>query len=68
MSYFDYETVAREAGIPGDKLQQLVKYLTAEEPHDQMLAELHILRACMAIKSGRLSLDAALSEARKLAA
>jgi len=68
MRYFDYEAVALEAGIPADKLEQLVKYFTLEEPHDLMLAELHILRACMAIKNGRLSLDAALNKARKLAA
>jgi hypothetical protein len=68
MRYFDYETVAREAGIPADKMEQLVKILTLEEPHDAMLAELHILRACMAIKNGRLTLDAALNEARTLAA
>jgi hypothetical protein len=68
MHYFDFETMARKAGIPADKLEQLVKYFTQEEPHDLMLAELHILRACMAIQNGRLTLDAALSEARKLAA
>ena len=68
MRYFDYETVAREAGIPTDKLEQLVKLLTLEEPHDPMLAELHILRACMAIKKGRLTLDEALTEVRRLAA
>jgi hypothetical protein len=68
MHYFDYETVAREAGIPADKLDQLVKLLTLEEPHDPMLAELHILRACMTIKNGRLTLDEALDEARTLAA
>jgi hypothetical protein len=68
MRYFDYETVAREAAIPADKLGQLVRFFTLEQPDDGMLAELHILRACMAIKNGRLTLDAALNEARKLAA
>jgi hypothetical protein len=68
MRYFDYEIVAREAGIPADKIEQLMESFTHEEPHDLMLAELHILRACMAIKNGRLSLEAALNEARKLAA
>jgi hypothetical protein len=68
MHYFDYETVAREAGIASDKLDQLVKLFTLEEPNDPMLAELHILRACMAIKVGRLTLENALDEARKLAA
>jgi hypothetical protein len=68
MHYFDYETIARDAGISAGKLEQLVKLFSLEEPHDAMLAELHILRACMAIKSGRLTLDAALNEARNLAA
>jgi hypothetical protein len=68
MYYFDYETVAREAGIPADKMEQLAKLFMLEEPHDAMLAELHILRACMAIKNGRLTLAAALNEARTLAA
>ena len=68
MYYFDYETVARSAGIPADKMEQLVKLFTLEEPCDAMLAELHLLRACMAIKSGRLTLEAALNEARRLAA
>ena len=31
-----------------------------------MMAELHILRACMAIKNGRLTLDAALNEPGRL--
>jgi hypothetical protein len=49
-------------------MEQLVKLFTLEEPYDAMLAELHLLRACMAIKSGRLTLEAALNEARRLAA
>jgi hypothetical protein len=68
MHYFDYETVAGEARIPADKMEQLVRAFNREEPHDAMLAELHILRACMAIKNGRLTVDQALVEARKIAA
>jgi hypothetical protein len=68
MNYFDYETVPRDAGIPAPKLDQLAELIRLEEPRDAMLAELHILRACMAIKRGRLTIDAALGEARKLAA
>jgi hypothetical protein len=68
MRYFNCETVVHEAGIPADNLQQRVEYFTLEEPHDLMLAELHLLRAWMAIKNGRLTLDTALNEARKLAA
>jgi hypothetical protein len=68
MNYFDYEAVAHEAGIPQDKLDQLARFFTQEEPHDPMLAELHTLRACMAVKDGRLTIEEALDEARLLAA
>jgi hypothetical protein len=68
MNYFDYETVAHEAGIPADRLEQLAKLFTQEEPHDPMLAELHTLRACMAVRDGRLTIEEALEEARLLAA
>lgn len=68
MKYFDYESIAREAGIEENKLRQLASFFSAEEPNDPMLAELHTLRACMAIKNGRLSLNDALKDAGKLAA
>ena len=68
MRYFDYETIARDTGIPSDKLARLVELFAEEEPHDPMLAELHTMRACMAIKEGRLSLEEALAEARALTA
>jgi hypothetical protein len=68
MNYFEYETVARAAGISSEKLEQLVKLFNSDEPNDPMLAELHILRACMAIKSGRVSLTDAIKEAQKLTA
>ena len=68
MRYFDYETIARQAGIPADKLARLAKSFAEEEPNDSMLAELHTMRACMAIKDGRLSLEEALNESHKLAA
>jgi hypothetical protein len=68
MRYVDYETVARSAGVPADELDELVRLFVQQEPPDRMLAELHILRACMAIKEGRLTLQTALDDARKLAA
>ena len=68
MRYFDYEAVASQAGITDEQLGQLVELITSEEPHDRMLAELHLLRACMAIKNGRLTMEEALREARMLAA
>ncbi len=60
MRYFDYEQVAREAGIPADRLADLSKLVRAEFPTDDMLYELHVLRACMAIRDGYISLEEAL--------
>ena len=68
MRYFDYETIARQAGIPVEKLTRLAKSFAEEEPNDSMLAELHTMRACMAIKDGRLTIEEALNESHKLAA
>ena len=41
MKYFDYDSVAREAKIPDEKLRKLVKIVRQEFPHDPMMAELH---------------------------
>jgi hypothetical protein len=68
MRYFDYEKAGREAGIPADKLSQLAELCRREEPNDPMLAELHTMRACMAINNGRITIEEALAEAQKLAA
>jgi hypothetical protein len=68
MHYFDYEEAGREAGVPRDQIAQLAELCRREEPHDAMLAELHTLRACMAIKNGRLTIAEALADAQKLAA
>jgi hypothetical protein len=43
MRYFDYETIARQTGIPAEKLARLAKSFAEEEPNDPMLAELHTL-------------------------
>jgi len=67
MSYFDYEKAGREAGIPADQLVRLAELCRREEPHDPMMAELHTMRACMAIKHGRITIEEALAEAQKLA-
>jgi hypothetical protein len=60
MRYFDYKAVAREAKIPADKLKKLVELVRGEFPHDPMMAELHILRACTAIRDGHVKIDDAL--------
>jgi hypothetical protein len=60
MRYFDYEKVAREAKIPADKLEKLRKVIRAEFPRDEMMYELHLLRACMAIRDGMVSIEEAI--------
>jgi hypothetical protein len=60
MRYFDYETVAREAKIPPEKMKKLVRLMREEFPNDPLMCELHLLRACMAIRDGQVSIDNAL--------
>ena len=60
MRYFDYETVAREAKIPPEKMKRLVQLIREEFPKDPLMRELHILRACMAIRDGHITLEDAL--------
>jgi hypothetical protein len=61
MRYFAFENVAREAAIPDDRLQQLCQGTRREFPHDDMMYELHVLRACMAVRDGLISVEAALA-------
>ena len=67
VDYFDYKRVAREAGIPDDKLALLSAVIEAEFPHDPMMFELHMLRACRAIRDGYVTIDHALEEERAAA-
>ena len=60
MRYFDYQSVAREAKIPEQKLQKLLDLIWKEFPSDPMMAELHALRACLAIRDGHIQIDDAL--------
>ena len=60
MKYFNYRKVAREAKIPAGKLDKLRHSIRDEFPTDDMMYELHLLRACMAIKDGYVSVDEAL--------
>jgi len=60
MRYFDYQSVAREAKIPDQKLRKLVERIVKEFPNDPMMAELHALRACQAIRDGHIQIDEAL--------
>ena len=60
MRYFDYETVAREAKIPADKLTMLAKAVREEFPSDDMMYELHLMRVCSAIQGGYVGLEEAI--------
>lgn len=64
MSYFDYEAIVLQAGIPADKLARLAKSFAEEEPNDPMLAELHATRACVAISGKGLTIEGALADAQ----
>lgn len=57
MRYFDYERVAREARVPAEKVALILEVFRRDYPHDQMLCELHVLRACMAIRDGHATLE-----------
>lgn len=52
MPVFDYPTIAKEAGINSADLDRLVEQVRAEFPGDPMMSDLHILRACMAVRDG----------------
>ena len=60
MWYFDYQSVAREAKIPEQKLRKLLDLIGNEFPNDPMMAELHALRACLATRDGHIQIDDAL--------
>ncbi len=57
MNYFDYTSVAREAGISESDLQRICELMRREYPGDSMMAELHVLRACMALRDGRITIQ-----------
>lgn len=62
MKYFDYETVAREAKIPPGKMKKLLRLLREEFPNDPLMYELHVLRACMAVRDGHVDIEDVLNK------
>jgi len=57
MNYFDYESAAREADLTEDQLAAVKEAVREEFPTDDMMWELHILRACLAIRDGHATLE-----------
>ncbi len=60
--YFDYLTVARDAGISDADLALLQLAIRADYPGDDMLYELRLLRTCKAIRDGHATVADALRE------
>lgn len=60
--FFDYVTAAKRVGIPQEKVDQLCDLFRAEFPYDEMMVELHILRAIMSIERGDATLDEILTQ------
>lgn len=56
MYFFDYTQIAQEAGLLEDSLDALATRMRREFPKDEMMFELHMLRACMAVRDGHVSL------------
>jgi hypothetical protein len=52
--------VDREANIPPEALSELCRQIRQEFPTDDLMYGLHLLRVCMAIKEGALTLQDAL--------
>ena len=57
MQLFDYKTIACQAGVTGEQLDELCNVIRKEFPRDEMMFELHVLRACMAIRDGHARLS-----------
>jgi hypothetical protein len=57
MRHFDYEQTAREAGIPENDLAAIRQAMRVEFPDDDMMWELHVLRACLAVRDGKVALE-----------
>ncbi|HMN42760.1 MAG TPA: hypothetical protein PKE29_18115 [Phycisphaerales bacterium] len=53
--HFDYREPARAAGIGETDLLAIVRLFETDYPHDLMLRELHILRACNAVRTGMVT-------------
>lgn len=60
MRYFDFENMACQAGISAGHLKQLCEAMHREFPNDEMMRELHVLRACMAVRDGLIRVEDAL--------
>jgi len=54
---FDYVAAAERVGISAKDLARLIAMMRAEFPSDEMMAELHILRAVLSVERGDVTLE-----------
>ncbi len=66
--YFDYTRAAREAHLSAEQLTALIRMFEQDYPHDVLLRELHVLRACNAILRGAVGIQDVLSSHHERAA
>lgn len=62
MEIFDLERVKKESGLSPNELAPLEERIKAEFEGDEMMFELHLIRALKAIKEGWVSLREATTE------
>jgi hypothetical protein len=60
MKMFDLEKIKRESGLSTAELARLEEQIRREFEGDEMMFELHLIRAIKAIKEGRVTLEEAL--------
>ncbi len=53
---FDYVAAATRIGMSSEDLDRLVSLTRAEFPGDEMMVELHVLRAVLAVERGDVTL------------
>ena len=61
--YFDYIGAARRINLSDAQLDKLCEIVRMDFPDDAMMFELHVLRAIMAVESGRVTVQQILQEA-----
>ena len=66
MEYFDYQSVANEAGITPAQLAQITERIQRDYPEDRMLYELHVLRACLALRDRLVTVEQVLAEPKAI--
>lgn len=57
MSYFDPLELSRQAGIAPEALSRINEMMRHDYGSDPMMAELQLIRVCLAIRDGWISLE-----------